>query len=233
MELLKYLQSPTSIPQTFVNIPITKRSVIQPPQTTTAAGQTDPGTWDPSTSVTVKPGPRPAPATHQAVRPQGLRTMPDPQPKPGGPEYPQGILGPYPQHHPHHYQRHHQQRPHDNRHQHHPHHYHCPAPCPTRATTPRAGATAAYGMAATGRSTSIPRLPPGATTPRTRNRIPSATMSTPKGPPRPNSTRDSHATRTTSRHRRRTPARRINGGQGTFPPLPGTRRHDARPPRTR
>ena len=87
--------------------PFTKRPVIHPPQTITAAGQSDPGRWDLSTSVAVKPGPRPAPATHQAVRPQGLRTMPDPPAPPGGPEYPQGILGPYPQHHPHHYQRHH------------------------------------------------------------------------------------------------------------------------------
>ena len=108
--------------QTLVNIPISKRLVIHPPQTITAAGQTDPGTWDPSTSVTVKPGPRPAPATRQTVRPQGLRTMPDPPPPPGGPEYPQGVLGPYPQYHPHHYQHHHHERPHHQHHNHHQHH---------------------------------------------------------------------------------------------------------------
>ena len=55
---------------------------MEPPQTTTAVGKTDPGTWDPSTSVTVKPGPRPAPATHQAVRPERLSMMPDPPPPP-------------------------------------------------------------------------------------------------------------------------------------------------------
>ena len=70
------------------------------------------------------------------------------------------------------------------------------------------------------RSTPIPRLPPGTTPLRTRNRIPPATTSTPKGPPGPNPNRDSHSTCTTSRCRRRTPTRWINGGWGTSPPPP-------------
>ena len=89
--------------QTLVNIPISKRPVIHPPQTTTTAGQTDTGTWNPSTTVTVKAGPRPAPPAHHIVQPQGLRTMPDPPPPQGGREYPQGVQGAYPQHQPHHY----------------------------------------------------------------------------------------------------------------------------------
>ena len=72
---------------TLVNIPMSKRPVIRPPQTAIAAGQTDPGTWDPSTTVTVKPGRPPAPPAHQTVQPQGLRTMPDPPAPLGGPEY--------------------------------------------------------------------------------------------------------------------------------------------------
>ena len=71
--------------RTLVNIPISKRPVIHPPQTTTAAGQTDAGTWDPSTTITVKPGCRPAPPAHLIVQPQGLRTMPDPPAPQGGP----------------------------------------------------------------------------------------------------------------------------------------------------
>ena len=37
--------------QALVHIPVTKRPVIHPPQTTTTAGKTNPGTWDPSTTV--------------------------------------------------------------------------------------------------------------------------------------------------------------------------------------
>ena len=90
--------------QILVHIPISKRPTIHPPQTTTTAGQTDPGTWDPSTAVAVKPSPKPAQTIHQAVQPQGLQTMPDPH----APPERQGILGAYPQH----------------QHNHHPHHHH-------------------------------------------------------------------------------------------------------------
>ena len=80
--------------QALVRISVTKRPVIHPPQTTTTAGQTNPGTWDPSTTVTVKPGPQPAPPAHHIVQPQGLPTMPNPPPPQGGPENPQGVDGP-------------------------------------------------------------------------------------------------------------------------------------------
>ena len=80
-----------------------------------------------------------------------------------------------------------------------------PTTLPHRATTPRARAAPAYGMAATGRSRPIPHLPPGATPPVPGTVFPLATTSTPKGPPGPNPTRDSHSTHTTSRCRDRTP----------------------------
>ena len=183
--------------------------VIRPPKTTTAAGQTDPGTWDPWTTITVKPGPRPAPAAHQTVRPEGLHTMPDPPTPTGGPEYPQGVLGPYPQHHPHHYQRQHHQRPHHQQPHHLPHHYHCPPPYPTGPQPPCTSSASVWD----GSHRALhPHTPP--TTrghpPRTRHRIPPATTSTPKWPLGPNPTRDSYSTRTTSRCRHRTPTWRIN-----------------------
>ena len=170
--------------KTLVNIPISKRPVIHPQQTTTAGGQTNPGTWDPPTSVTVKPGCRPAPATHQTVRPQGLRTMPDAPPPPGGPEYPQGLLGPYPQHHPHHHQRHHDQRPHHHQHhhhQHHPHHYHCPPPYPTGPPPPMHEQHQLMGWQQPGAPPPYLAYYQGPS-PRTRNCIPPATTSMPGGP---------------------------------------------------
>ena len=53
--------------------------------------------------------------------------------------------------------------------------------------------------------------------PRTRNRIPPATTSRPKGPPGPNPARDSHSNHTTSRCRHHTPTWRIHG-RGRPPP---------------
>ena len=175
---------------------------------------------------------------HHIVQPQGLRTMPDPPPPQGGPEYPQGVQGPYPQHQPHHYQRHHHQRPHDHRHQHHPHHYQCPPPYPTGPQPPVHEQHQRMGWQPTSAPPAYPTYhqgppPPYQPPPLTRNRIPPATTSTPKGPPGPNPARDSHSTNTTSRCRHHTPTWRIHGQRGTSPPPPSTRRHHARPPGTR
>ena len=87
--------------QTLLHIPISKHLAIWLPQTTTTAGQTNPGTWNPSTKVSVKPNPQPAPHTHQSLQPQGLQIMPGPHISPER----QGILEAYPQHrHNHHHE---------------------------------------------------------------------------------------------------------------------------------
>ena len=77
-------------------------------------------------------------------------------------------------------------------------------------------------MAATSRSTPIPRLPPGATPPPHREPYSPGHQVHAKEDPGPNPTRDSLLTRTTNRRRHRTPRWRINGGRPPPPPpVPG------------
>ena len=57
--------------------PRSKRPALRAPETTTAAGQTKTGTWDPSTGVSVKPTLKPAPTIHQPLQPQWLQMMPE------------------------------------------------------------------------------------------------------------------------------------------------------------
>ena len=58
---------------TRLHIPISKRPAIRPPQTTTTTSETDPGKWDPSTTVPVKPNPQPAQTIYQPRSPKGRK----------------------------------------------------------------------------------------------------------------------------------------------------------------